>query len=237
MVFPVIVYGRESWTMKKAECRRIDAFELWCWRRFLRVPWTARRSKLSILKEISPDYSLEELMLKLKLHYVGHLMWRTGSFEKTVILGKIEGRKKGTREDEMVGWHHWLNGHDFEQAPGVGDGQGSLACCSAWGCKELDMTEQLNWIGQFSTKTAQDQLYPRFLSLLQLKICSQIWYHPLSHEDMWLFMFNVQRPSLQSSVLRVGLSTTTMSLERSKGVGECRGPAPAGSRGTLRMTA
>ena len=100
-----------------------------------------------------------------------------------------------------------------------------------------DWVTELNWMGQFSTKTAQDQLYPRFLSLPQLKICSQIWYHPLSHEDMWLFMFNVQRPSLQSSVLRVGLSSTTMSLERSKGVGECQGPAPAGSRGTLRMTA
>ena len=96
MVFPVVMYGCESWTIKKAECQRIDAFELWCWRRLLRVPWTARRSNQSILKEISPDYSLEGLMLKLKLQYLGHLMGRTDSFEKILMLGKIEdGRKRG----------------------------------------------------------------------------------------------------------------------------------------------
>ena len=107
MVFPVVMYGCESWTIKKAECRRIDAFELWCWRRLLRVPWTARGSNQSILKEISPEYSLEGLMLKLKLQYFGHLMGRSDSLEKTLMLGKIEGRKeKGTAENEMVGWHH-----------------------------------------------------------------------------------------------------------------------------------
>ena len=94
MVFPVVMYGCEGWTIKKAECRRIDAFELWCWRRLLRVPWTARRSNQSILKEISPDCSLEGLMLKLKLQYFGHLMRRTDSFEKTLNLGKIEGKRK-----------------------------------------------------------------------------------------------------------------------------------------------
>ena len=94
MIFPVVRYGCESWTIKKAECRRIDAFELWCWRRLLRVPWTARRSNLSILKEISPEYSLEGLMLKLKLQFFGHLMQRTDSVEKTLILGKIEGRRR-----------------------------------------------------------------------------------------------------------------------------------------------
>ena len=93
MVFPVVVYGYESWTIKKAERRRIDAFELWWWRRLLRVPWTARRSNQSILKEISPEYSLEGLMLKLKLQYFGHLMWRTDLLEKTLMLGKIEGRR------------------------------------------------------------------------------------------------------------------------------------------------
>ena len=114
MVFLVVTYGCESWTIKKAECRRIDAFELRCWRRLLRVPWTGRRSNQSILKVISPEYSLEGLMLKLKLQYFGHLMWRTDSFEKTLRLGKIEGKgEKGTTEDEMVGWHHWLNGHEF----------------------------------------------------------------------------------------------------------------------------
>ena len=94
MVFPVVMYGCESWTIKKAECRRIDAFELWCWRRLLRVPWTARRSNQSILKEISPRCSLEGLMLKLKLQYFGHLMRRADSFEKTLLLGKIEGMRR-----------------------------------------------------------------------------------------------------------------------------------------------
>ena len=95
MVFPVVICGYESWTIKKAECRRIDAFELWCWRRLLRVPWTARRSNQSILKEISPEYSLEGLMLKLKLQYFGHLMQRTDSLVKTLMLGKIESRRRG----------------------------------------------------------------------------------------------------------------------------------------------
>ena len=95
LVFPLVMYACESWTIKKAECRRIDAFELWCWRRLLRVPWTARRSNQSTLKEISPEYSLEGLMLKLKLQYFGHLMQRTDSLEKALMLGKIEGRKRG----------------------------------------------------------------------------------------------------------------------------------------------
>ena len=103
-VFPIVMYGCESWTIKKAEHRRIDAFELWCWRRLLRVPWTTRRSNQSILKEISPGCSLEGLMLKLKLRYFGHLMQRVDSLEKTLILGKIE--ENGTTEDEMAGWYH-----------------------------------------------------------------------------------------------------------------------------------
>ena len=106
MVSPVVMYGCESWTIKKAECRRIDAFELWCWRRLLRVPWTTRRSNQSILKEISPKYSLEGLMLKLKLQYFGHLIRRTDSLEKTLMLGKIEDRGEGVTEDKLVGWHH-----------------------------------------------------------------------------------------------------------------------------------
>ena len=140
MVFPVVMYGCESWTIKKAEHQRMDAYELWCWRRLLTVPWTARRSNQSILKEISPEYSLEWLMLQLKLQYFGHLMWRADSFEKTLVLGKIEGRRRKGWQDEMIGWHHWLNGHEFEQNPGVSDGQGGLACYSPWGCKESDMT-------------------------------------------------------------------------------------------------
>ena len=107
MVFPVVMYGCESWTIKKAESQRI-AFKLWCWRRLLRVPWTVRKSNLSILKEISPEYSLEGLMLKLKLQYFGHLIWRTDSLEKTLMLGKIEGGRRRGRQDEMVEWHHRL---------------------------------------------------------------------------------------------------------------------------------
>ena len=105
MVYPVIIYGCESWTIKKAECRRIDAFELWCWRRLLRVPWTANRSNQSILKDISPGCSLEGLMLKLKLQYFGHLMWRTDSLEKTLMLGQIEAKRRR-------GWQRmrWLDG-------------------------------------------------------------------------------------------------------------------------------
>ena len=138
------MYGCESWTIKKAGCRRIDAFELWCWRRLLRVPWTVRRSKQSILKEISPEYSLEGLMLKLKLQCFGHLMQEIDSFKKTLMLGKIEGERRRGRQ-RMVGWHHWLDGRESEWTPGVGDGQGGLACCGSWGRKELDTTERLNW--------------------------------------------------------------------------------------------
>ena len=107
MVFPVVMYGCESWTVKKAECRRIDAFEVWCWRRLLRVPWTVRRSHQSILKEMNPGISLEGMMLKLKLQYFGHLMQRADSLEKTLMLGRDGGQEeKGTTEDEMAGWHH-----------------------------------------------------------------------------------------------------------------------------------
>ena len=113
MVFPVVMHGCESWTIKKAEHRRIDAFELWCWRRLLRVPWTARRPNQSILKEVSPEYSLEGLMLKLKLQYLGHLTQRTDSLEKTLMQ-----EEEGTTEGEMVGLHYQLNGHEFEQASG-----------------------------------------------------------------------------------------------------------------------
>ena len=145
MVFPVVMYGCESSTIKKTENQRIDAFKLWCWRRLLKVCWTARRSNQSTLKEINPEYSLEELMLRLKLQYFGHLMQRANSLEKTLMLGKIEGReRRGVTEDEMVGWHHWLNGHEFEQTLGDSEGQGSLVCCSPQGHKELDMTEWLN---------------------------------------------------------------------------------------------
>ena len=114
VVFPVVIYRCESWTVKKAEHQRIDAFELWCWRRLLRVPWTARRSNQSILKDISPGCSLEGLMLKLKLRYFGHFMQRVDSLEKTLTLGGGGQEEKGPTEDEMNGWHHGLDGHEFE---------------------------------------------------------------------------------------------------------------------------
>ena len=113
MVFPVVIYGCESWTIKKAERWRIDAFELWCWRRLLRVPWTARSSNQSILKEINPEYSLKGLMLKLKLHYFGHLMRKADWLEKTLMLGKTEVRRRRETQGETVGWHHRLNGHEL----------------------------------------------------------------------------------------------------------------------------
>ena len=143
MVFPVVIYGCESWTIKKAEHWRIDAFELWCWRKLLRVLWTARRSNQSILKEISPEYSLEGLMLKLKLQYFGHLMQRTDPLEKTLILAKIEGRRRSGWKEEMVRWYHQLNGHEFEQALEAGDGQRSLACYSPWVMKS--QTQLSDW--------------------------------------------------------------------------------------------
>ena len=135
VVFPVSMYGCESWTIKKAEHQRIDAFELCCWRRLLRVPWSARRSNQSILKEISHETLV---------------VWPPDM--KNWLIGKVpDARKdwrqeeKGMTEDEMVGWHHQLYGHEFERTPEVGDGQGSLVCCRPWGRKESDMAEQLNW--------------------------------------------------------------------------------------------
>ena len=148
MVFPVVVYRCESWTMKKAEQRRIDVFELWCWRRLLRGPWTAQRSNQSFLKKINPEYSLVGLMLKLKLQYFGHLMQRAALLEKDPDAGKDwRQEEKGMTEDEMIGWHHWLDGHEFEQAPEVGDGQGSLACCSPWGHSQAWLSK---WTNRYS---------------------------------------------------------------------------------------
>ena len=147
LVLPIVMYGCKSWTIKKAGHRRIHAFELWCWRILLRVPWTARRSNQSIQKEISPGCSLEGLMLKLKLQSFGHLMRRSWLIWKDPDAGKDSGQEeKGATEDEMVGWHHQLDGHEFEQTPGVGYGQGGLASCSSWGHKESDMTKRLNFV-------------------------------------------------------------------------------------------
>ena len=139
------MYGCENWTIKKAEHQRTNAFELWCWRRLLRVPWTARRSNQSIWKEISPEYSLEGWCWSwnsktLPPNAKNWLLWKDPDAGKD-----WRWEEKMTTEDEMVGWHHWLNGHEFEWTLGVGDGQGGLACCSSWGHKESDTTERLNW--------------------------------------------------------------------------------------------
>ena len=147
IVFPVIMYGCDSWALKKAEHQRMDAFELWYWRRLLRVSWTARRSNQSLLKEISPEYLLEGLMLKLKLQSFGHLMQRTGLIWKDPDAGKEwRWEEMGTTDDEMVGWHHWFK---CEEAPGVGDGQGSLArrVRHDWAAKLTEWKDILKIIG------------------------------------------------------------------------------------------
>ena len=158
--------------LKKAECQRTDAFKLWCWRRLLSVPWTARRSNQSILKEINPEYLLEALMLKLKLQYFGHLMQRADSLEKTLMLGKMEGGRRGGQE-EMVGWHHWLSGHVFEYTLGAGEGQGSL---QLMGLQRVIY----NWATE-----------PQQQWLLNVQLEDRIYHHYISDQSM-LFYFSIQ---------------------------------------------
>ena len=155
MVFPVVMYGCESWTVKKAERWRIGAFELWCWRRLLRVPWTTRRYNQSILKEISPGCFLEGMMLKLKLQYF----------------------RGCTREDEMAGWHHWLDGHESEWTPGVGDGQGGLACCDSWGHKRVGhdwATGQQQNHSDLQVESPNHKFYYKMIIILSMIICQEV---------------------------------------------------------------
>ena len=138
MVFPVATYACESYTIKKLERQRIDAFKLWCRRRLMKVPWKERSSNQSILREINPENSLERLLVKLKLQDFGHLIWTANSLEKSLVLGKRAS------EDEMAGWHNRYNGHELWQTSGGGEGQGGVVCCSPWGRKESDTSGWLN---------------------------------------------------------------------------------------------
>ena len=176
------MYGCESWTIKKAECQRIDVFELSYWRRLLTVPWTARRSNQSILKEISPGCSLEGLMLKLKL-----ILWPPDA--KNWLIGKdlYPGKdwrweEKGTTEDEMAGWHHLLNGCKLEWTPGVGDGEGGLACCDSWGRKESDTTERLNWteLKHYNSKLCLDK-FPGVGLLDHMVVLFSVFWGTVEH--------------------------------------------------------
>ena len=145
MVFPVIRYRCERWTIREAEYQRTDAFEVWCWRRLLRVPWTVRRSNQSILKDINPEYSLEGLIGSSSSNTLATWCKEPTQWKRTWYWERLKAGGEVITEDEMIGWHHRLDGREFEWILADGDGQGGLACCNSWDHKELDTTERLNW--------------------------------------------------------------------------------------------
>ena len=178
MVFPVVTYGCESWTIKKAECRRIDAFELWCWRRLLRVPWTARRSNQSFLKEISPGCSLEGLMLKLKPQYFGHLMWRIESFEKTLMLAKIEGRRRKGRQRMR-----WLESITNSMDMGLGRFQELVMDRATWCAAVHGVAKSWTWLSDW-TELNWSFIWKELYITLPTMCKTESHYHAIKHRPL-----------------------------------------------------